>query len=77
MDWLADPENQKIIAFFAGGIAAVIPAAWAVFKHFHSLRERSRESAPLSQTITADRGGIAAGRNAYVVRDQPSDKKRD
>jgi hypothetical protein len=74
MEWLADPENQKTIAFLAGGIAAVVAAAWAVFKYFHSSRERA---APPSQTITADRGGVAAGRDARITRDQPSRRKRD
>jgi hypothetical protein len=77
MDWLADPETQKIIAFFAGGIAAVLAGAWAVFKYFHGSRERTRDRAPPSQTITADRGGIAAGHDAHVTRPQPSRKKRD
>ena len=75
MDWLADPENQKTVAFFAGGVAAVFAGAWAVFKYFHS--SHARDPGPPSQTITADRGGIAAGRDAHVTRPQPSHKKRD
>jgi hypothetical protein len=76
MDWLADPENQKIIAFFAGGIAAVVAGAWAVFKYFHSSRNRSSDAPPPSQTVTANRGGIAAGHDAYVTRSQLSRKKK-
>jgi hypothetical protein len=76
MDWLADPENQKTLAFFGGALAAIAAAAWAVFKYFRSSRDRSSD-APPSQTITAHRGGIAAGRDAHVTRDQISRKKKN
>jgi hypothetical protein len=72
MDWLADPEIQKIIAFFAGGLAAIVAAAWAVFKYFHSSRERA--APPPSHFVTADRGSKAAGRD--LIEGIPPEHKK-
>lgn len=66
-DWLTSPENRETITWLAGGLAAVVAGAWAVFKYFRSSRQRAGPS----QTITADRGGVAAGRDAHVNRHQP------
>jgi hypothetical protein len=76
MDWLTDPEIQKTIALFGGGLVAIATAAWTVFKYFHGSRTRASDLAPPSQTISADRGGVAAGRDAHVTRSQPSRRKR-
>jgi hypothetical protein len=55
-DWLSDPDNQRTLAFFGAGIAAIAGAGWALFKFMH----RTPRSVT---TITADRGGMAAGRD--------------
>jgi hypothetical protein len=76
MDWLTDPENQKTLALIGSGVAAIAAAAWAMFKYFHSSRSnRSNDASLSSQTVTADRGGIAAGRDAHVTRPQADRKK--
>lgn len=71
MDWLTDPDNQKMLALIGSGLAAIAATAWAVFKYFHSSRSnRSSDAPPPSQTVIADRGGVAAGRDAHVTRPQ-------
>jgi hypothetical protein len=55
-DWVWDPQVQKTLGFVGGGIAAVVAAGWAVVK-FVLGRPKP------SMTITADRGGMAAGRD--------------
>ncbi len=57
-EWLSDPQVQKTLGFVGGGIAAVIAAGWAVVK-FVLGRPKP------SMTITADRGGMAAGRDIH------------
>jgi hypothetical protein len=61
--WLSDPANQKTLALIGGAISAVAGAAWAVFKLLRG--EPGKKSGP-NTTITADRGGMAAGRDISV-----------
>ncbi len=75
MDWLADSEVQKTITFFASIftiVAGIIAGGWALYKHFRG----SRQKTPPIQAITADRGGVAAGRDAYVTRESGSHKRK-
>ena len=58
MSWLLDPANQKTLTFLGGGAAAVIGGLWAAFKFF-----RQKPASPAVTTVTADHGGIAAGRD--------------
>jgi hypothetical protein len=61
--WLADPTNQKTLAFIGGGASVVVGAAWAVFKF---LRETPGKKSSPHTVIKADRGGMAAGRDISV-----------
>jgi hypothetical protein len=55
---------QKTLGFVGGGIAAVAAGWWAVVK-FMLGRPKP------STTITADRGGMAAGRDNIHVNQMP------
>jgi hypothetical protein len=55
-EWLSDPQVQKTLGWLGGGLAAVAAGGWAVVKFV------LRRPKP-SMTITADRGGMAAGRD--------------
>jgi hypothetical protein len=57
--WLSNPDNQQTVAWIGGGMAAVAAGAWTVFKTLHN-------KSSTSTTVTADHGGIAAGRDANV-----------
>jgi hypothetical protein len=56
--WLADPTNQKTLAFIGGGVSVVVGATWAVFKF---LRETPGKKSSPHTVIKADRGSMAAG----------------
>ncbi|MGI3776479.1 MAG: hypothetical protein ACRYGC_04210 [Janthinobacterium lividum] len=62
MTWLLDPGNQKTLAFFGGGLAVVIGGLWAAFKFF-----RQKPATPSITTVTADHGGMAAGRDVNAT----------
>lgn len=55
-EWLSDPQAQKTLAFVGGGVAAVVAGGWAVFKF---LANKPKPGV----VVTADRGGMAAGRD--------------
>jgi hypothetical protein len=57
-EWLSDPQVQKTLGFVGGGIAAVVAAWWAVVKFVLG-------NSKSSVTVTADRGGMAAGRDIH------------
>jgi tetratricopeptide (TPR) repeat protein len=63
--FLGDPNNQQTLAWLGGGLVAVASGLWAVIKF---LLPRSSGSTSPSQTISADRGGIAAGGNVAIDR---------
>ena len=62
-EWLSNPDNLKII----GLVTALVSLAGAIL----GLVKHRQGKASRSQTVTADRGGIAAGRvvNITGVRD--------
>jgi hypothetical protein len=61
--FLSDPDNQQTLAWLGGGLVAVAGGLWAVIKFFFP---RSSGGKPTSQTISADRGGIAASGNVSI-----------
>lgn len=68
-EWLSDPQVQKTLGFVGGGIAAVVAAWWAVVKF---VLDRPKPSV----TVTADRGGMAAGRDINAVPPSTPKKRR-
>jgi hypothetical protein len=69
-EWLSDPQVQKTLAFVGGGIAAVVAAGWAVVK-FVLDRPKSGGGSKPGAPITADRGGMAAGRDNISINEAP------
>src|SRR5207245_1575434 len=63
-EWLADPQVQKTLGWLGGGVAAVVAAGWAVVK-FALGRPKPRT------VITADRGGMVAGRDNININRMP------
>ena len=61
--FLSDPGNRVTLSWLGGGFVVVAGGVWAVFKFF---RKTGAERAS-SITVTADHGGIAAGRDAHVT----------
>jgi len=58
--FLQDENNRDVLTWIGGGIVVVVGAVWTVLKFV--LSKRRGESAP-APTMTATRGGIAAGRD--------------
>lgn len=58
-EWLSNPSNQQTLAWIGGGVVAIACGVGAVFKSLHN-------KASTGTTVTADRGSIAAGRDAHV-----------
>ena len=72
---LSDPSNRATLSWLGGGVVVFAGGVWAVFKFF---RKTGGERAP-SITVTADHGGIAAGRDAHVTPEtkrSPSDSTK-
>lgn len=63
--FLSDPDNQATLASLGGGLVVVAGGLWAVVKF---LFPRSSGGKPTSQTISADRGGMAAGRDISITK---------
>jgi hypothetical protein len=61
--FLSDPNNQKTLAWIGGGLAAVAAAIWAVVTF---LWKRKDAGPTTATTVTASRGGMAAGRDQFV-----------
>jgi hypothetical protein len=61
-DFLKDPNNRTIISWVGGGLAAVAAGSWAVIK-FMAKKGDQKPSQPI---VSADRGGIAAGRDISI-----------
>ena len=64
---LQDEKNRVVLSWLGGGLVVVVAGLWAVFKLLH------RKPGTV-MTITADRGGIAAGGN--VNTNPPPAKRR-
>jgi hypothetical protein len=71
--FLSDLDNQATLAWLGGGVVAISCGIWAVIKFFFP--RGSGSSTPPTQTISADRGGIAAGRDVNVT-DPPKKRRR-
>ena len=67
--WLSDPDNQKTRAFLGGGVAAQAGAAWTLFKFM-------RKKPHAVTKVSADRGGIAAGRDVKTLTPPAASKRR-
>ena len=57
--FLQDTTNQQVLTWIGGGLVVVVGGLWAAFTFFFPKKSES-SSAP-SRSVTADRGGIAAG----------------
>jgi hypothetical protein len=68
-EWLSDTQVQKTLGFVGGGAAAVIAAGWAVVKFWSSKPKAG-------VVVTADRGGMAAGRDINTVPPPAAPKRR-
>lgn len=63
-EFLADPDNQKTLAFYGGGAAVVSSALWTAFL---ALRKKPSPPPPKQPTNQAHSGkGIAATGDVYV-----------
>jgi hypothetical protein len=62
--FLSDPDNQRTLAWLGGGFVAAAGGLWAVIKFIFPRRSGGT---PPTQTISADRGGIAAGRDVKIT----------
>jgi hypothetical protein len=58
-DFVKDPNNQAVLSWMGGGIAAVAAGIWAVVR-FRAKNGDDKSSKP---GVSADRGSVAAGGN--------------
>lgn len=58
LDWIG--EHQSVLGFIGGGIAAVVTAAWTVYKHWDAKKEAAKghEAAALKNAQTVQIFGI-------------------
>lgn len=73
--FLSDPSNRATLSWIGGGIVVVASGVWTVLTFFRRTKGDGRST----DTVTADRGGIAAGRDAHVTREtnrNPPDRAR-
>ncbi|MDP5217862.1 hypothetical protein Q5Y75_11590 [Ruegeria sp. 2205SS24-7] len=63
-EFLSSPNNQDTISWIAGGIAAIAAGLWAVLKLLYSPKPAKPPNGNLN--VTADRGGIAGGRDVNI-----------
>jgi tetratricopeptide (TPR) repeat protein len=64
--FLSDPDNQQTLAWLGGGLVVAGSGILAAIKFFFP--RPSGSSTPPAPTISADRGGIAAGGNVTVTK---------
>ena len=61
---LSEARTQRTLAFVGAGIAAVVGATWTAYVHL------SEKQKPLTPTVSATQGGIAAGGNVTATAAQ-------
>ena len=68
---LSDPETQQTLSWLGGGLAVVCGGLWAVLKFYLGRRGggSGAGSAPTG-SVSASRGGMAAGRDLHIDRRQ-------
>lgn len=59
--FLSDANHQRTLAWLGSGLVVVVVGLWVVIKHFFH-----RSSGNSTQSISADRGSIAAGRDVKI-----------
>lgn len=59
--FLSDPNHQKTLSWLGGGLVVACGGLWALIKFWR--QKRDTKSGP---SISADRGGIAAGRDVTI-----------
>jgi hypothetical protein len=57
--FIHDPTSRALLSWLGGGMVVVVSGVWAAFKYWNS----KSKNAAQPPTVTADRGGIAAGRD--------------
>jgi hypothetical protein len=55
-DFLKDPDNQKVIGWLCGGIAAVAAGLWVVIKFFAEQRKKADEKKGGGTNVTVGQG---------------------
>ena len=62
-NWLSNSANQDTLAWLGGGFVVLATGVWAVFK----FRLQPKKQQSPSVQVKADRGSVAAGRDAHVT----------
>jgi tetratricopeptide (TPR) repeat protein len=57
--FLKDPANLAVLGSIGAGIAAIAGGAWAFFTYF----DKKKEKGAAAQSVSADHGSVAAGRD--------------
>jgi hypothetical protein len=71
--FLSDQQNQETLAWLGGGLVVAAGGLWAAIRFFFP--RSSGSSTPPSPSITADRGGIAVGRDVNLA-EPPKTRRR-
>jgi hypothetical protein len=58
--FLQDESNRTVLGWIGGGIVVVLGGLWTAYKFFSSKQKPKTPSPP---TVSATRGGVAAGRD--------------
>ncbi len=58
--FLGSKKNREILAWLAGGLAAVVVALWTAFVYFHPPRSDGGEG---KGAVSASHGGVSVGGN--------------
>lgn len=61
-NFLKDGSNQAVLGLIGGAIAAVAAGIWAVVKFM----AKNGDQKPPQPSVSADRGGMAAGRDINI-----------